>query len=1556
MSENVEEKPEVSECDTASEASFAPSTSSHKPSGIRPPSVRIGRLCTKHSTPKASHPPPSESKNQGIVLTTDTDSFIIGQRVWVGGVRPGHIAYIGETHFAPGDWAGVVLDEPSGKNDGCVSGKRYFQCEPKRGIFSRLTRLTREPLLTADSTDDLYRSPSRTPASPVRTISPPSSVRNSVTPSRSGGKGGMQVGDRVIVSSGFGSRPGVLKYIGETQFAPGNWCGVQLDDPTGKNDGSVDGIRYFDCVDKYGIFVPLAKVTLSPSAKKTFARIPRSNSKESLTSIGTLGSMASTNTSRLRMGANAQRLSSSTKPITTPKNTFSLQDVLREKQNHIEQLLAEKDLDRQDAEIQSMMYQKDINELKQKIGDLEGRLKEEQRKNEDLQFTVDEAQFCGDELSVKKIKVLEAQSQEYKERISKLEEELAHSKTSSIGTEPDGESVHLKELTEKVEELKKLLAAREEEIKNVREEERERSNKILELQKQLIEAESNMDIKVSSLSVSENCLREEIKMLSAQNDEIREEADGYKASLASIEAAQKGLVEENISLKKAIAEGDKKSAEMQVIIANLEKDSQEMVRLKEILSQNEISGQKHVQEVQGFQEKIRENVLKVDELSKALEERKVSEEALNSQIREKVQRIETLEKEVAEVMASKAAMESERVTKGEEIKKLEQFVEVLKAQLQEASSATNSSREEVDSVRKCLTDQENSSAELRKECDALKKCLSENEAKLQETVKNLEAETAQKCLKIEECQRLQESISEAEEKHVREVEAIKDEVKKLTECLKIADDERESLRRALQEIEEAKKSLEENIENQKRQIESLNVNLSEVEQQKSSLQDQFNQLDLNHGDLVRKFQVLEEKCSQLTSDKQSLQTELTSVRNSSLDTNSEVTRLVQELENEKASLENLSESSTATKLSLEKKIQELSQLVDKLQGEIDSLAAQKINRENELNAELARTKEFHQNEMESTKKKYQEEKDKMIQEINLKLEEAERNRSNLTACITRLEESVGSLQKDLENSRNHQKVTEKELETAREQLDTLERSLKKDLETSRARIADLEMVRNSSQSSHEDLLNRLSEKEALLAEIRDERDTMKVEVGALRENFERQIKEIVELKANVEEVTKIRESESKRAEDLGEKLRDMEDEQVDLVDRNEQMMVTISELEALRQSLEGSLAEMSSTADAKTKSFTTEQEELKKEVTRMTEERDAALREAAEKTEQLSQTVNHSEDLKNQLKAKSEELTAKESALAELQSSQKGLQETIREKDAKVAKVLEESESFQNSLKENLTKKVDACQELEKKCTSLEATIEDLKKSLETSAQEKSHSAEVIRNLEQTLTNLKKSSDEVDSSRAVQDKNMAELSQKLAEVTQKVSQRDEKINLLERQEGILKEKITTLQKHLDSLQSQVEDRELQLKVTRSQLEAAKSNPVAPAAEIVDDSDAGAQINFLNSIIADMQRKNTELVARVQILEAGPADSGYNGLNLEMPIRRKPAPRLYCDICDIFDAHDTEDCPVQASDSPVPDVAIRKPGEQRVVPPPRKYCESCEVFGHEMGECDNDESF
>lgn len=52
-----------------------------------------------------------------------------------------------------------------------------------------------------------------------------------------------------------------VKFIGTTKFAAGDWIGVELDSPDGKNNGTVSGVRYFDGQEGHGLFVKKAQVS-----------------------------------------------------------------------------------------------------------------------------------------------------------------------------------------------------------------------------------------------------------------------------------------------------------------------------------------------------------------------------------------------------------------------------------------------------------------------------------------------------------------------------------------------------------------------------------------------------------------------------------------------------------------------------------------------------------------------------------------------------------------------------------------------------------------------------------------------------------------------------------------------------------------------------------------------------------------------------------------------------------------------------------------------------------------------------------------------------------------------------------------------------------------------------------------------------------------------------------------------------------------------------------------------------------------------------------------------
>ncbi|KRY77000.1 CAP-Gly domain-containing linker protein 1 [Trichinella pseudospiralis] len=323
--------------------------------------------------------------------------WLVGDKCYVGGTIPGKIAFVGDTRFAPGEWAGVVLDEPVGKNNGSVAGVMYFQCAPNYGIFCRLSKLSKQPVV--------IQQPDA--ASAFQDESQQDSGSTVVEEDHN-----LRVGDRV---SAGGCRRGILRFLGPTDFAEGIWAGIELDQPYGKNDGSVHGKRYFTCKSLYGLFAPAHKVVLetfpnfdteagkkTPVVRHNVASIVRTRrnqslmgSQESLTSLSSIHSSASR---RIRLGINALSTSCSTplkndlrrlKSDSLSPNSSSgtptvtaLQNALKEKEQHVEQLIQERDTDR--SELAQL-----LKTLEQTKNEVENLREEEKRTADDFRIKID---------------------------------------------------------------------------------------------------------------------------------------------------------------------------------------------------------------------------------------------------------------------------------------------------------------------------------------------------------------------------------------------------------------------------------------------------------------------------------------------------------------------------------------------------------------------------------------------------------------------------------------------------------------------------------------------------------------------------------------------------------------------------------------------------------------------------------------------------------------------------------------------------------------------------------------------------------------------------------------------------------------------------------------------------------------------------------------------------------------------------------------------------------------------------------------------------------------
>ncbi|KAG7498620.1 hypothetical protein JOB18_015329 [Solea senegalensis] len=557
-----------------------------KVSGLKPPSkiVRPSVVPPRTSPSSGTAKPVPPEKSPGSVTSPTQDGstdFQIGEKVWVNGNKPGYVQFIGSTQFAPGQWAGIVLDEPIGKNDGSVTGVRYFQCEDGRGIFTRPSKLSRTPLpekeanggqanptqetaATSEPTPAVTASPA--PGSGIKTsgvlncmLTPGESVSNLSDPdSVTKNKRELRLGDRVLVG---GTKAGVVRFLGETEFAKGDWCGVELDEPLGKNDGAVAGARYFQCMPRFGLFAPVHKVTrigfpsTTPSKAKSSHRrsalLKRSPSASSISSLSSATSSISGKPSRAGL-----LTETSARYARKISGTTALQEALKEKQQHIEQLLAERALERCEVakatshagEVQQELsllrkgqdqyaveMEAKLDQLRSLVEaadrdkvELLNQLEEEKRKAEDLQFRMEEVCITkGD---------LETQTRLEHAHIKELEQSLLFEKTKAEKLQRDLEDTRVATVSERsrIMELEREVADLQLRLRASQQKEDAVSLSQQQINSLKAQAQSQ-EKKVSELSVDLESKQKELQSLEQEKSSLEQQMNSLRQKLETAE-------------------------------------------------------------------------------------------------------------------------------------------------------------------------------------------------------------------------------------------------------------------------------------------------------------------------------------------------------------------------------------------------------------------------------------------------------------------------------------------------------------------------------------------------------------------------------------------------------------------------------------------------------------------------------------------------------------------------------------------------------------------------------------------------------------------------------------------------------------------------------------------------------------------------------------------------------------------------------------------------------------------------------------------------------------
>ncbi|XP_067932017.1 CAP-Gly domain-containing linker protein 1-like [Watersipora subatra] len=1549
-----------------------------KPTGIKPPS-RIGRP-SGLAKPSAKTSSVASSRTQSPDGSKKVDDYIIGDRVYVAGTKPGVIAYLGETKFAGGDWAGIILDDLEGKNDGTVQGVRYFQCEPKRGVFAKPAKLSRHKVNSADAAPGPAAAISGTPK--VSKISGQKGMSSSqALPKRNGsisasntslssaalatvGAKHIKVGERVVVN---GSKVGILRFLGTTDFAAGEWAGVELGEAIGKNDGSVGGKRYFECQPLYGLFAPVHKVTkesVQPMSPTTGGRTTPSlshqrqphrlcstpsmssmlnsktrdlcTSQDSLNSIGSAISTASR--SRVRLGvtslqtpkaANQQtagnrvaQARNAYKSVSTAAAASSagLQKALKEKEEHIEQLIRERELERSEvfkasvqkeeleeelskvkSEFQAVAIDADfrVNELELKIEqlqaenkELESSLKEQKtnlfchRKLEDLQFQMEEEAISRGENEGESsgladtVDQLKKELQEegdckriLSERISTLQSELEKASSQLSDSQHEGER-----LASEVTALKGSLSALEDQLASQRMGSDTATNKNSELER--------------LLSEKDNSLQNLTEKSSQQEETVQRLTGDLETTKQAQTQLEKDLKESHASSEKLLAKQSDLLAELEKLAAEKANVSTELGDTKLLLSE----AQRSLETSEGAKtnlltekDRLQQHI---DELVKNSGDSGQQLSLLNDELREKTRKLGALQEALAESNNNGEKLQ-ELMTLAAEEHKLE--LAILTSKSEKTTSALESDILELE--KKLSSAQEGnveSAVAKDKEINSLMSELTRQRQQLDENlVQSKQLESAKKeaektvatlSSRVEELETVyKEQAARVESAGIQCVE-LEQEVFKLRE-------EKESRGKEVSQLQARQVDNKSECDRLKQKLSESRSELEAAQQEKSAAFTERDDLRLQISDLERAVETAAKTKAAITSDKHKLEKQVEDLMRNSGDSSQQLTLFNEDLQEKNRKVESLQESlsdaSNQTKKleellerSKESHKSELSSLnaqhqkvIAALQSDLDNITSQKsdLEKNSKEQVEELRLALSSANEKCAQVKADQEIGLKNSQRLDTQLSDLTLKQESLSTTIAELErllsEKDNSLQNLTEKSSQQEETVQRltgELETSRQTQTQLETQLK-----SREQAAD--KLTNENSSLRGDLEASQSEKSALDKELKDIRLAKADALRAL-ESAETLKENLSEEKAKLEnQVDNMLKSSSQTHQQQAALHDELKDKERKLESLQESLFEATNNSEKIQELLDRAKEEHKLELSSLNALMEKRTDDLKAEISSLDAAKTAAESNNEARVKELSEQILEEKKAAQELRATFQlQLSEKDSLLAATTEAVGKLELAVKVQREETAKAEENLRNIKEEVdrlsleKESLGKQLTS----EKgSITQHEQEVEKLKSVIEVHQQEMEKQKAL---LAQSSSDFEKTSQEKDAQMEDLEKQVKAL-EDLSETTrvELESRLEQAKSSADESAFKLEEQLMAVKSENESLQALIDDHVKEQTALADQLVAAKTELSHSEKSVTESMQ---EINQLKLSVQSAEEAKEQLQTKVFSLEEASLDA------------------------------------------------------------------------------------